>query len=323
MSSELRVAALLLCLLVPSAVLAAPRSRGAAETLFVEGRVAMERGDYAKACPLLARSQELDPAGGTLLNLALCRERAGQLTAALDDWRQAAARAHADGRADREREALVHVADLEARVPHVSLVLAVDAPGSLQISVDGNVVATPTLSAPTALRLDPGPHTLRVELAGHVATTRTFELQERVPTTVPIELPTAADVAAEPVRVEFTLPTVASAANPPARPHARFSAPAKVLFGVAAASGITSAVTGILAVTASTAASACVPKREYCTDDQAIASGDRARTMAWVSTGTALVSVAALWTGLLLPRNVVLEPVVTARSGVLGVRVSY
>lgn len=50
-----------------------------AESLFREGRDAVKKGDYAVACPKFAESQRLDPANGTLLNLALCEEGWGRL----------------------------------------------------------------------------------------------------------------------------------------------------------------------------------------------------------------------------------------------------
>ncbi len=78
-----------------------------AEALFREGREAMKRGDYAVACPKFEESQKLDPANGTLLNLALCEEALGHPERArellrdvlaasdLDEQRRAIAAEHA------------------------------------------------------------------------------------------------------------------------------------------------------------------------------------------------------------------------------------
>src|ERR1041384_7022387 len=63
----------------PKAARAEPDSVAAAETLFREGREAVKRADYAVACPKFQESQRLDPAIGTLLNLALCEESWGGL----------------------------------------------------------------------------------------------------------------------------------------------------------------------------------------------------------------------------------------------------
>ncbi|NOU28880.1 MAG: hypothetical protein HOO96_13330, partial [Polyangiaceae bacterium] len=59
-------------------LIAAPAFRDDAETLFREGRKALEAGDYAVACAKFAESQRIEPAPGTLLNLAGCEERSGK-----------------------------------------------------------------------------------------------------------------------------------------------------------------------------------------------------------------------------------------------------
>ena len=50
----------------------------AAEALFERGKQLVEQGHTAEACAAFAESQRLDPAGGTLLRLALCHEASGQ-----------------------------------------------------------------------------------------------------------------------------------------------------------------------------------------------------------------------------------------------------
>ena len=322
------LAGLLVCLALPVPARAAPDPRAAAETLFAEGRAAMDRGDFAKACPLLARSQELDPAGGTLLNLALCHEKAGRLVSALADWKLAAERAHADRRIDREREALVHVADLEGRIPHVTFTVR-DHIAGLVASIDGVAIAMPTPSTPVTLRLDPGNHVLRSEIAGHRPLVRTFDLHEKQATTMPIDaqpdgLEPGPSEPAQPVVPEEPLVMAAGPAPRPPSPETRLTVPSKVLLGSAAAFGVVAIVTGVLAVSARVSyTGTCLDSRGYCTDSDAIASGDRARSLAWVSTAAAGVGLAALWTGLLLPRRVVLVPAASARSAELALRVTY
>src|SRR5689334_6484425 len=49
-----------------------------AERFFEQGRAAMARGNFADACVAFEKSARLDPAVGTLANLAMCQERLGR-----------------------------------------------------------------------------------------------------------------------------------------------------------------------------------------------------------------------------------------------------
>src|SRR5687767_11843809 len=78
--------------LLPAAASAQPPQGDAAasEALFREGRRLMKAGDYEGACPKLEESLRLDPALGTLFNLASCEEQLGRWATAWQHWRQAA-----------------------------------------------------------------------------------------------------------------------------------------------------------------------------------------------------------------------------------------
>src|SRR4051812_25694935 len=56
-----------------------------AEQLFQEGRRLLDAGRVAEACNVLDASYKSDPNISTLMNLAMCRERNGQLATA---WAQ-------------------------------------------------------------------------------------------------------------------------------------------------------------------------------------------------------------------------------------------
>src|SRR5215472_9976214 len=109
-----------------SAFAASPEDVKEADTLFRAGKEAMAGGDLRAACSDFARSQKLDPAAGTLMNLAECEARAGKPTAALGDYEMARAElpvgdfriAFADGRI---AELGKHVAKLSVRVEPASV----------------------------------------------------------------------------------------------------------------------------------------------------------------------------------------------------------
>jgi hypothetical protein len=96
----------------------------AAEALFEDGRTLFEAGQYTEGCPKLAESYRLDPATGTLLALALCREGEGKLATAWAKFKDAEGRAKQEGREDRATIASERAAALRPRLSS----LAVDVP---------------------------------------------------------------------------------------------------------------------------------------------------------------------------------------------------
>src|SRR5258708_4210863 len=89
--------------------------------LFRAARVAMARGDYASACPMLERSEALDPGIGTEFNLARCYELSGRLASAWAAYQRVAAETHAAGESQREEVARGVMLALEPRLPRVVL----------------------------------------------------------------------------------------------------------------------------------------------------------------------------------------------------------
>jgi hypothetical protein len=116
-------------------------SSSTAETLFREGREAVKRGDYAVACPKFAESQRLDPANGTLLNLALCEEGWGQVSEARRHFREVLAALDLDEQ--RRAIATEHVEALDRNAASTSA--PAPAAGS-----DPGPVTTGSAPAPTA-----------------------------------------------------------------------------------------------------------------------------------------------------------------------------
>jgi hypothetical protein len=145
-----------------------------AEALFQSGREAMARGDLAAACPRLAESQRLDPAAGTLLNLAECEERAGKVASALLHFQEAHDELPpGDYRIPFSAE---RIAELTPRVPR--LVLKVRGPLSPKVTVvrDGTTLEAASFDLP--LPVDPGAHSCVLRWPGHQDATAEVTVRE-------------------------------------------------------------------------------------------------------------------------------------------------
>jgi hypothetical protein len=188
-------------LLVPATARAdvSDADKAAAQELFDEARRLEAGGQYADACPKFARSQELDPAGGTLLNLAACHEKLGRIAIAWAEFNEALSLALRDARTDREHFAREHIAALEPKLARVEIDVPDVSVAGLELRLDDAPLARPLwgISVP----VDPGPHSLAA-----VATSRR-------PETVSFSVASGeAKVVAVPPLVEGVAPEGATAA---------------------------------------------------------------------------------------------------------------
>ncbi|MGC4088796.1 MAG: hypothetical protein QM756_13025 [Polyangiaceae bacterium] len=136
---------------------AASRNEALAESQFNEGRRLMEAGRAVEACPQFESSQRLDPALGTLLNLADCYEKVGLLASAQQRFLEAAQTAQRDGFPDAVQGARDRAAALEPRL--AKLVIQVSEPlAGLSVSCDGRTLDPGAFAA--GIALDPGSHTI-------------------------------------------------------------------------------------------------------------------------------------------------------------------
>jgi hypothetical protein len=142
-----------------------------AESLFREGRALMDAGNYKAACPKLAESYAQDPATGTLLALALCREQAGQTASAWATYADVIARAKREGQKDREQAAKERITALEPRLSRLTIAVAPETAAleGVVIKRDGDAVGKGAWGTPVAL--DPGEHVIEVTASGKQAWT--------------------------------------------------------------------------------------------------------------------------------------------------------
>jgi hypothetical protein len=150
-------------------------NQAAAEALFKQGRELMTAGQFAQACPKLAESERLDPAPGTLLNLATCYESNGQIASAWVTYKEAATAAQNADQQERAQLARRKAGELEAKLPTLTVVVPPGADRSdLQITRDREVLGRPGWGVP--IPADPGVHTVEASAPGR----RTWQGQASV-----------------------------------------------------------------------------------------------------------------------------------------------
>jgi len=153
----------------PAAPATPPKGdRARADQLFREGRELIAAGKTKEACEKFELSQAADSSPGTLLNLAACRLREGDLVRAREGFRHAAALAveHPDA---ARRKAWVDAASgellkLEPRIPNLEW--TVRAADSVTLKVDGKPIERPAANARTPV--NPGAHRIDAEAPGRV-----------------------------------------------------------------------------------------------------------------------------------------------------------
>jgi tetratricopeptide (TPR) repeat protein len=180
----------------------------AANVLFDEGVALMDQHRYSEACPKLARSQELAPSGGTLLNLAKCYEKNGQIASAWLSYQQAAERAKAAQKPALERLAREAADKLGPNVSTLVVTLKQRTEG-IQIRRDGEIVTSAELGV--SLPIDPGERVIEASAPGHVSWRTTLRVHGSKQA-LSVEIPSLE-------RVPGELPASAGAEGDAARPR--------------------------------------------------------------------------------------------------------
>lgn len=202
---------LLLLSLVLAAAGPGPGPSRNAERLFREARDLLSSGRAAEACPLFEESHALDPALGTLLNLADCREKTGQLVQAYLRFNEAAAWAQRTREGKREEVARQRAAALKAKLSWVALSSAAPV-NSLTVVIQGFRVNLG--QTPESVPVDAGEVEIHAEAPGFVSwsTRVTVASTSVLPVVVPPLAQIAAPRPAPPPTIEVTAPAPGPAA---------------------------------------------------------------------------------------------------------------
>ena len=184
-----------------------------ADALFRDAQLLVQKGQLAEGCAKFAESQAIDPANGTLLNLALCHEKEGKIATAYRELQELLAimqnSKNPDDR-ERSRVATERIRQLEKKLPRVTFDIAA-LPKDASLTVDGEKVGDPAFP----VLVDPGRHTVVASADKKKPRETPFEVKDAGPMTVTIE---ALEDDAPPPPQPVTPPSTKPAPAPPPEP---------------------------------------------------------------------------------------------------------
>ena len=279
-------------LLLLALVAGTAHAESKADKLFAKGKKLLAQKKYQEACAAFEQSDQLDPGIGTKLNVARCFEEWGKIASALR-WYQDAeqmAKDHKDPRAEKIK-GLEEAIDSD--VPRLTIKSG-DSADTAGLTLDG--AAT---KVNVALPVDPGPHELVWTTSAGEKKSKSVPLERGGSSEVKVDLPKKkkkpkGDKRGE--EVEDEKPPVVAEGD------GRSQRLAGLVVGGAGVVAV--GVASVLTVQARSKyndalATHCMNDRTMC-DDVGLASTADARHRANISTGIAIVGVAAIGTGVIL-----------------------
>jgi hypothetical protein len=133
------------------------------EGLFDAGRKLLNEGKIAEACPKFLASYNLDHRLGTLLNLATCYEKNGQLATSWARFVEASTLAARSHETERATYAAAHAKALEPTLSFLKIAVPSPVPG-LAVTRDGAQLDSGAFGVDVAV--DGGPHTVEASAPG-------------------------------------------------------------------------------------------------------------------------------------------------------------
>jgi hypothetical protein len=288
------ILALSVLMAVPTAANAQPRDAAAADALFRAGRAAADRGDFATARTKFSQSQRLDPAPGTLFNIADCEEKLGLVASAWEHFVTATQQLPPGD--DRIAWARRRIEALGRRVPHLKVTLSPAAPPDAKVTRDGIEVRAATLG--TAVSVDPGTHELVLVAPGHERVTTSVTLREAEMKEVVLEPgPEGATPSANESQEQAgSGETPATGASPSSSGTDLHGTLGFALGGAGLAGFAISAVTGIMAFGSASTFKANCDANGAC-NAQGMAAASQGKTLTTLSTVSFVVGLAGVGAG--------------------------
>ncbi|HMI84145.1 MAG TPA: hypothetical protein VK550_08615 [Polyangiaceae bacterium] len=248
-----------------------------AEQMFQRGRAALADEDYEGARSYFEQSFKIDPALGTLLNLAVCEEKVGKLRAALTHLQEAINKAEPE---DRRRSLIAQrLVRLEARVPRLTIRPSRPLDPGVILSLDAKPLDPADIG--TTLRIDPGTHVLDCAGPHGERCTIVFTVQEGQDS---VQVPTLS-VPATPQPAPGPLAPLFAAAPPPITKGAP-GAEQRSLAYAAGGFGLASIAVGLIAGVSVLHQKELVAVHcdERGCDEEGVAAAQKGKTFAIVST---------------------------------------
>jgi hypothetical protein len=279
----------------------------AAEEAFRNGRELAKADRFAEACVQFEKSQRLEPAYGTLLNIAQCSAKIGKLATAAAAYREIVAK---DTNDQRKATATDQLKVITPRI--AKLLVKVDSPPAGVIVELDSKAGLRTISANQPVETDFGDYTIVVRARGHSEFISRVKVNQEAKTTT-VEATLVSNTAViQPVSTEPEEPVE------PVPPRSK-----RKLFGIGAiATGGTVLVTGVVfgalarnqwsEAKAVCGGTVCMTQEDFNRADDL---RDKAGTKATVSTVLVIGGLAIAGAGAVLlitaPRETTLAPVVS------------
>lgn len=269
---------------------------------FATAKKQLADGQLRVACESFAKSYDLAPRAGTLLNLADCHYQAGDLVIARQRFIEAREQAIRDGRADRVALSDERLAQIQQKLAWLTI-QPPEGLGSAQphVRVDGREIAG-ALSEPIPVMA--GEHVVRIEAEGFVPRDLQLTLAEGAQVRMvlePLQPAIAPVVAAAPAAPETKPPPPPIKPAEPARAADSMSTLRTVALVVGIVGLATSLGAGVWAMERKAVVDdECDPVSKMCSS-KGMDANEMGRALATVSTVSFVVGAAGFGAWLVLP----------------------